>query len=103
VGRDRVQPRGEGLGAAEPVEVAEHLQPDILDAVRHLRRMQHNPIADAVDAVDVPVVQARGGVPIALLNRLDQGFIRNRFVPVHDFWNRDDGPGESAYREIAKL
>ena len=81
--RDGIQPRRKRSLAPEPPKIPEYLQPDLLDAILHLRMVQHDAIADTMNPVDVTVVQVRCGVPVAPLNRLDQGFIGNQLVPAH--------------------
>ena len=75
IGRDGIQPGGKRSARLEPVEILKHLQPNLLNTILHLRRIQHDPIANAMNPLDVPVIQPRGGFPVAPLRRLDQGLI----------------------------
>jgi hypothetical protein len=75
IGCDGIQPAGKRPVAMEPTDLTEHFQPYFLDAILHLRRIEHDPVADSMDPVGVAVVQPGRGISVAALDCLDQAFV----------------------------
>jgi hypothetical protein len=100
VGRDSIQPGNKRLLTAKPTKLAKHLQPYFLDAIGHLRRIQDNPVADAMNPVDMAAIQRGRGVSVAPFNCLNQGFVWPRVLSIHHSDNTYELLNENEYKKI---
>ena len=76
------------------------MDPHFLDAILHLRRIQDDPVTDAMNPVDMPVVQPGRGISVAPLNRLNQGFVWDRILSIHHSYNTYELLKENEYKKI---
>jgi hypothetical protein len=100
IGGDSIQPGGKRPVAAKPIELAEHFQPYFLDAILHLRMIQNDPITDAMNPIDMPVVQPGRGISVARLNCLNQSFIWHRILSIHHSHNTYESMNGNEYKEL---
>jgi hypothetical protein len=84
-------------------KLAEHLEPYFLNAVLHLRRIQNYPVTDAMDPVDMPVVQASGGISVTPLNCLNQRFVWDTILSIHHSNSTYESMNGNGYKEIDLL